>query len=84
MFTELPRETVRKVSETLPAEPKGSPRSGFLVHFALRIAAKSSLGLLLVPFSDSLRRGVPGNSIPSSYNSGWYFVISLPLPKTSV
>ena len=49
-------ETVLKVSETLPAEPKGSPRSGFSVHFALRIAAKSSLGLLLVPFSDSLSR----------------------------
>ena len=58
LFTKLPRETVRKVSETLPAEPNGSPRSGFSVHFALRIAAKSSLGLLLVPFSDSLRETV--------------------------
>jgi hypothetical protein len=56
LFTELPRETVLKVSETLPAEPNGSPRSGFSVHFALRIAAKSSLGPLLVPFSDSLSR----------------------------
>src|SRR5918995_5762819 len=61
LFTELPRETVRKVSEALPAEPNGSPRSGFSVPFALRIAAKSSLGLLLVPFSDSLRRFVLGN-----------------------
>jgi len=55
------RETVRKVSETLPAEPNGSPRSGFSVHFALRIAAKSSLGPLLVPFSDSLRVAILGN-----------------------
>src|ERR687898_1836685 len=55
-FSDSFSETVRKVSEALPAEPNGSPRSGFSVHFALRIAAKSSLGLLLVPFSDSLSR----------------------------
>src|ERR671911_2615768 len=54
----VPSETVRKVSETLPAEPNGSPRSGFSVHFVLRIAAKSSLGLLLVPFSDSLSQHI--------------------------
>ena len=33
-------------------------RRRFSVHFVLRIAAKSSLGLLLVPFSDSLSETV--------------------------
>jgi hypothetical protein len=70
LFTGQPRETVRKVSETLPAEPNGPPGSGFSVHFALRIAAKSSLGLLLVPFSDSLRRRVLGNSGTLGYEAG--------------
>ena len=34
---------------------------GLSGHFVLRIAAKSSLGPLLAPFLDSLRRGILGN-----------------------
>src|SRR5215218_4234514 len=60
-----PRETVRKVSEALPAQPDGLPKRGSSGHFVLRIGTKSSLGPLLVPFSDSLRRIILGN--PDSY-----------------
>src|SRR5215204_2737541 len=61
LFTELPRETVRKVSDAPETKPYGPPKRGFLAHFGLRVPAKSTPGASLAPFSDSFRRGILGN-----------------------
>src|SRR5215216_1403605 len=62
LFTELPRETVRKASDasaTYPFEPR---KGTFSAHFVLRILTKSMLKRCSDPFSDSLRAGILGNS----------------------
>ena len=54
-----PESALRNCPKSLGGAPSVAQRAakeGFSVHFVLRIVAKSSLGPLLVPFSDSLSR----------------------------
>ena len=47
LFTGLPRETVRKVSEMSGAWPYGPPKRDFSAHCVVRIPAKLTAGALL-------------------------------------
>jgi hypothetical protein len=58
LFTQHPRETVRKVPNAPAAWSSRTPKRGLSAHFFLRILAKSMLGALLVPPFRTVSEGV--------------------------
>src|SRR5829696_417866 len=58
LFTEVPRETVRKVPEVSTTQPYGLSKQLISDHFGLRIPAKATLRASIAPFSDSLSETV--------------------------
>jgi hypothetical protein len=62
LFTQVPSETVRKVSEVPVEKPCRVPRSSFLADFVLLMPASFTVGALLIPLFGQFRRGVLGSS----------------------